>query len=383
MSEQIMNSADSLNAIFDDIAADEAAAVKEETEVTVVEEVKEPEEVKEEPEEVKEEPEPEPADEIVSEEKETTSEETEEDKEEVEVDKTELEVKLEAEPQAALFKVKEDGVEREVDKEELVRGYQRAQVSDQRFKDAKQVQKENEVFWTELMQNPGEALTNAVTDKYCNGDRVMARARVVDAMLTWLQPEREISEIQGEQEKILRQREHEIELRQLEFNRKQTQAEVRSERDAEAEFHNSMKAGLTEAFEKNSLPTDQTAIWRKTGKLLEEFVDELPEAVRDDTKVVRAEMLKVTDRVVKQVAKEREEDARSIIPTLSADELERFFPEQSKLLKDAKIERVKKERSKKKPGTVKQKKKEVETKKQELEVSTKMISTDDLFRDME
>ena len=368
--------------IFEDIAAEELAAEEPaEEEEVVEEEVSEPADgVKEEEEPTSDEEEEETEDDDLDDGELEDEEEEDEETEELEVDKPEKE---EYNGPPEVHSVTIDGEDIKVDTEELRRGYQKAESSDRRFKEASQMKKDTQTFWKNILENPGEALVDRITDEFCGGDRVKARFNVVEALLEWMTPEREAAKIEDEKERNLYRRERDMELRQREIDRQGEKTQARVEQVADEEFSKNLQEELNKAFAKNSLP-NQAAIWNRTGKLLQEFEDELPGSIRDDTEAMRREVIKNSSVIVDQVARERNETKAALKSTLSKDELAELYPELKDALKQTKIDRVKKKRSKKKKGNAAKAKQELDEKKQKVGAqSTGPQRSDDVFRDLD
>ena len=382
--EEIRNSHDMFGDIFDDIAEEESAAAK--ADIKEGTETEEPEEEETESEEEKEEVTPEEeetSEEEEEKEEESEEEDTEEDVEEEEEETEEKEVdkeeKVEYNEADEIHEVTIDGKTSKVSLEELKRDYQKIQAADQRFKEAAQMRKANETFWENLLQNPGEAIVDRVTDEFCEGDRVRARGLVVESLLDWLAPEREAAKIEDEKERQLFERERALDLRQREEERQAEKNSALREQEADEEFDRNLRAELKAALKKHSLPEDQTAIWKRTGKLLQEFSDELPSSMQGDVEAMRAEVVKNAKYVVAQVAKERQETKDALKATLSPDELVEIYPELEDALKKTKIDKVKKKRSKKKKGNAEKQVKKIEKQREEMGSAKKPVSTDKAF----
>lgn len=382
-----MKTHDLLGTIMDDIKEEEAA-VKEETEKNAApeEETEVTEDVEEEKEEDVEEEEEE---EVSTDEEESSDEEEEEDEEEEseddeeseekELDKSEKDDTIEIDEKAEIHEIVVDGMTKKVSIEDLKRDSQKVLSADKKFKEASTMRKDNEVFWEKLLENPGEAIVDRITDEFCKGDRVKARSMVVESILEWLAPEREAAQIEDEKERNLFERERELTLRTRQTEREAEQAEVAQEREADAEFDRNLRSELAKAFKEYSLPEDRTAIWQRTGKLLQEFSDELPSSIQGDVEAMREEIVKNSRAVVAQVAKERNDTKDALKSTLSTDDLADMYPELREALKKTKIDKVKKKRSKKKSGVAKKQQKEVEKKREEIGSIRKPISTREAF----
>ena len=356
--------------IFDNLGEEEAEEQEEqeaEPEVKEEEPEKEDEEPEEEPEE--EDSEDEPEEDEDSDEEEAPEEESEE-KDDKDVDK------LEQEWYNSPQKITIDGEELEVTPKQALEDYQRKEASDKRFREGAEAKKSAQTFWERILEDPGEALVDRIVDDYCEGDRVKARAAVVQTLLEWMEPEREAAAIEDEKEKELYYREHALKVKQQESERQENLRLTKAEREADAEFATNLNKELLKAFENNSLPTEgkeSRPLWNRAGILLQAFKDELPSYVQGDVGAARREIVKNAQDIVKQIAAERDQVLKEYISTLSPDELEKRFPEKAKELKKERVEKAKAKRSTKKKGNVKKKQK---TKPRKKEKST---STEDFF----
>ena len=384
MPEGIVNTKDMLDNIFDEIAEEESAAaaetdteedVKEEEEEVTTEEEEDSEEEEEDVEEDSEEEE-----EDVEEDTEEEKEKKEEESEEKEVDKEE---KVEYTEESAKRKITVDGEDIEVDVDTAFDNYQRKVASDRRFKEASTMKKETETFWESILAYPGETLVDRIVDEFCGGDRVQARAVVVQNLLEWMAPERKAHAIEDEKEKDLYRREYEMEVRQQEVDRREKVRTARQEREAEEEFDTNIRKELLAGFEEFNLPEKELPIWKRATDLLKEYQVELPSNMQDDIVAIRTELVKNARRLVGQVAKEREQAIKDLVPTLSQDELVKHYPDIVKALKDERISKAKKKRSKKRKGNVV---KQQEQKQKKLEKIGKpknqLMTTDELFKDI-
>jgi len=356
--------------IFDNLGEEQAEEQEEqeaEPEVKEEEPEKEDEEPEEEPEE--EDSEDEPEEDEDSDEEEAPEEESEE-KDDKDVDK------LEQEWYNSPQKITIDGEELEVTPKQALEDYQRKEASDKRFREGAEAKKSAQTFWERILEDPGEALVDRIVDDYCEGDRVKARAAVVQTLLEWMEPEREAAAIEDEKEKELYYREHALKVKQQESERQENLRLTKAEREADAEFATNLNKELLKAFENNSLPTEgkeSRPLWNRAGILLQAFKDELPSYVQGDVGAARREIVKNAQDIVKQIAAERDQVLKEYISTLSPDELEKRFPEKAKELKKERVEKAKAKRSTKKKGNVKKKQK---TKPRKKEKST---STEDFF----
>lgn len=387
MPEEVVNTREMFDEIFDEIAEEESAAAAEETkeEKEEEEESEEEEEVEAEtPEEETDEKEEEDDDAVPEGEEEESEEESEEeDKEDdEETDKKEVDKDEEEEYTVEKRKITVDGEEIEVDSDTAFENYQRKTASDRRFKEAAESKKETEVFWDSILKNPGETLVDRIVDEFCAGDRVQARAVVVQNLLEWMAPERKAAAIEDDKEKDLFRREHEMEIRQQEADRRESVRVARADREAEEEFDTNLRKELLAGFKENDLPEDQIPIWKRATDLLKGLQAELPSSMQDDIAAIRSELVKNARRLVGEVAKEREQAIQDLVPTLSKDELVKRFPDLAQALKTERIAKAKKKRSKKRKGNV-EKQQEQKQKSREKVAPTKTISTEELFRDME
>jgi hypothetical protein len=324
--------------------------IEEDTEEDEEEETEDEEEEKEGTE-----PDAEPADEIKE------GEEKEEEKEEEDDD------------EPILWTVKVDGKEREVDEEELLRGYQTAQSSTKRFSEAKKLHQEATTFWRQFTsedKNPGDSLV-AFLAKQNGGDHLKARIAVRDKFLEFLAPDLEESLIEDEKEKELHRQKREIEIQRKALEEEKAAAKSRLEKEAEDEFISDVRT-LTEAqLKKFKLPLDNDLIWDKTGKYL---------ATASAAGSSREEIKEMIPMVIKKIRDERAAEAKTLVSTLSAEEMEQLFPEQLKEMKKKRIAKVKAKKSKKvktdSSGTIKDKKKS-ESKK------SKKRRSDDIFGEID
>lgn len=366
--------------IFDNLGEDDSGIDDMDQE----EEQQEPEAKEEESEE--EEQSAEPADEDVEEEEETDeeedsetesddSDEEEEEKSDKVVDKSDEELYNEwtEKPQ----KITVDGEEIEVTPKQALEDYQRKIASDKRFREASEMKKEAQTFWDRILEDPGEALVDRIVDEYCQGDRVRARAAVVQTLLEWMEPEREAAAIKDEKEKELYHREHALKVKQQETERQENLRLTKAERAADEEFATNLNKELMKAFRENSLPTDgkeSRPLWNRAGILLQAFKDELPSYMQGDVAAIRREIVRNTADIVKQIRAERDEVLKEYISTLSPDELEKRFPDKAKELKKERVEKAKAKRSEKKKGNVTKKQKTKPPK-----AKSKIVSTEDYF----
>jgi len=382
--EEIQSTNDMLGGIFDDIIG-EGDIVVEELPEDAEEETEDVKAEEEETSEEKEEDTEEDADEEETEEEDDSEEDVEEDTEE-EVEK-ELDKKEEDEYNEAdeIHEVTIDGKTSKVSLEDLKRDYQKIQAADQRFKEAAQMRKSNEAFWENLLQNPGEAIVDRVTDEFCEGDRVRARGLVVESLLDWLAPEREAAKIEDEKERQLFERERALDLRQREEERQSEKTSAHREQEADEEFDKNLRSELHKALQKHSLPEDgdkSVPIWNRTRNLLREFKDALPSSMQGDVEAMRAEVVKNAKYVVAQIAEERKQTREDLKASHSLEDLSEIYPEIVPLLKQAKIDKVKKKRSKKKKGNAEKQTKKIEKQREDRGTSKKPISTREAFADL-
>ena len=390
MPEAVTNTRAMFDDIFNEIAEEESAAAaeadtkedvveEENTESDAVEEESEEEEsYTEETEEVKEEEEEET--EEVEEEESKEEEEESEETEEKDVDKEE---KVEYTENSDKRKITVDGEDIEVDADTAFDNYQRKVASDRRFKEASTMKKESETFWESVLANPGETLVDRIVDEFCSGDRVQARAVVIQNLLEWMAPEREASAIEDEKEKDLFRREHEMKIRQQEADRREQVRVTRQEREADDEFDTNIRRELLAGFEEFDLPEKELPIWKRATDLLKEYQIELPANMQDDIVAIRAELVKNARRLVGQVAKEREQAIKDLVPTLSQDELAKHYPDLVKALKRERVGKAKKKRSAKSKGNIAKKQEEKQKKLEKItHPEHQMMSTDELFKDM-
>jgi hypothetical protein len=365
--------------IFDNLGEEDAPEPEEE------EQEAEPEVKEEEPEEKEEKSEDEEEDDAEEDTEEDTDEDEDSDEEEAleeeSEEKSEKDVDINVEElynewQDSPQKITIDGEELEVTPKQALEDYQRKEASDKRFREGAEAKKSAQTFWERILEDPGEALVDRIVDDYCEGDRVKARAAVVQTLLEWMEPEREAAAIDDEKEKELYYREHALKVKQQESERQENLRLTKAEREADAEFATNLNKELLKAFENNSLPTEgkeSRPLWNRAGILLQAFKDELPSYVQGDVGAARREIVKNAQDIVKQIAAERDQVLKEYISTLSPDELEKRFPEKAKELKKERVEKAKAKRSTKKKGNVKKKQK---TKPRKKEKST---STEDFF----
>jgi hypothetical protein len=269
-----------------------------------------------------------------------------------------------------LWTVKVDGKEREVDEEELLRGYQTAQSSTKRFSEAKKMHQEATTFFKKFLEDPGTAMTDYLT-KQTGGDRIKARTLVRDQFLEFLAPDLEESLIEDEKERELHRQRREIEEQRKALEAEKAEAKSRLDREAEDEFISDVRT-LTEAqLKKFKLPLDNDLIWDKTGKYL---------ATASAAGSSREEIKELIPTVIKKIRDERAAEAKTLVSTLSAEEIERLFPEQLKEMKKKRIAKVKAKKSKKVKsevgGTIKDKKKSEDKK-------PKKRRSDDIFGEID
>ena len=368
---------EALNSIEDDdvtIVKDDEAPEQEQEESQ--EEEEESEENSEEESDDEEESEDESTEEVEDAE---SDDEEEEEEEKVDKDLDTLYNEWTQKPQ----KITVDGEEIEVTPQQALQDYQRKAASDKRFREASDMKKAAETFWDQLLDNPGEALVDRIVDEYCKGDRVKARAAVVQTLLEWMEPERQAAAIEDEKEKALFYREQALKVQQQETERQENLRLTRAEREADEEFSNNLRAELLKGFEENSLPADgkeSRPLWNRAGAYLQAFKDELPSYMQDDINSMRREIIKHAREIVKQVASERDKALKDYLSTLSKDELEKRFPEEAK---KQRVEKAKNKRSQKKKGNVKKKQKETSEKIDKIAKNkNKAISTTDLFEQL-
>jgi len=385
-----VNTRDMLNEIFDDIAdednTDALAAAAEEEKKESEEEEESKEESKEEEEEEEEETEEEESEEEEEEEEteeeeeeteEKEAEKKEEEKEEKEVDKEKKEDYNRDESRI----IKVDGEEITVDTDTAFSNFQLKTASDRRFKEAAESKKETEVFWDSLLANPGDALVDRIVDEHCGGDRVKARGVVIQVLLDWMTPERQLAEIEDPKEQGILAREQAMDVRQQETERRESLRIQRQEQEADEEFDKKFTAELVKGFEDHNLPLSENRLWRQAIEFSKNFQAELPASMSDDIVAIRAELVKNARQFMRQVADERSQAIKDYIGTLSEDEVAAKYPDIAKKRKKARIESVKKKRSKKKKGNAEKKLKQQEEQKA-ARTKPKIQSTDQLFKDM-
>jgi hypothetical protein len=268
--------------------------------------------------------------------------------------------------------VKIDGKEREVDEEELLRGYQTAQSSTKRFSEAKKLHQEAQTFFKKFLEDPGTAMTDYVTNQ-TGGDRVKAYTMVRDKFLEFLAPELEESAIEDEKEKELFRQRREIEMQRKALQAEQAEAKSRLERAAEEEFISDVRVGVERQLKKLKLP-DEDTIWRSAG----EYLDAAKTAGATND-----ELTEMIPTVMKRIKEDRVQAAKNLAKTLSPEEIEALYPEQLKLLKKKRIEKVKKRKSQKTksdPSAIIEKKKKPESKKRGIRRTDEVFGEID-FRD--
>lgn len=304
-------------------------------------------------------------------------EETEEESEEAETedDSTEDDGDMEEaeEEDPLIFTVKIDGKEKEVDEEELLRGYQTAKASTKRFSEAKKMHNEAQAFFQKVTEGKmGDALVAHMT-KQNGGDRVKARREVVEQVLAFIAPEIQEMQIEDEREKELYRKQRDIEEQQKELEERQNEARTRQEREAQEEFISDVNVALNEQAQKLKLPTDEksrTAIWEKAGKMLDTAM--LSGSTND-------EVLALVPTVMKQIKEERKETAKMLAKTLTAEELEEMYPEQLEALKKKRVARLKKKKSGTKKKASEDEKLESKPKKKRRKGKPKVVNSLDVF----
>ncbi len=246
--------------------------------------------------------------------------------------------KEEEPPVPRLHKVTIDGEEREVDEDELRRGYQTGKASQQRFTEAKVLHEQATAFYQAFLKSPGDALVNLVAKQI--GDRTRARERVRDVFLEFLAPDLEESLITDERERQIHRRNRELEDRRLDLDRRE-QAETQKLTQAQEEaFVKSLRDGINVGLKRHGLP-DKDEIWVRAGQLIDM-------ALNAGTK--REHALELVPAIMKQISGEREEAAKKLALTLKPEDVERLFPDALEALRQQRIEKVREERSKKRPA---------------------------------
>jgi hypothetical protein len=298
---------------------------------------------------------------------EDSEDETEEDGEEKEEEETE-----EEDDEPLIFHVKVDGKEQEVDEEELIRGYQTARSSTQRFSEAKKLHDEAKAFFTKFLEDPGTALTDYMTSQ-TGGNRIKARGLVRDQFLQWLAPDLEESLIEDERERELHRQKREIEEERRELERQRAESKSKFEKEAEEEFISDLRGKIDSQIGRFKLPNNDT-IWQRAGKYLE---------AAQSAGSSHSELLDLVPTVMKQIADERKAESEALVKTLSAEELEALFPDQVQALKQRRIERVKKKKAdklKKKKAETEEKVPKVRKKKRER---PKYFRSEDVFNSID
>lgn len=296
------------------------------------------------PEEAPEEPAEEPEAEEPPEEPETDDEPEEEPTEPLESaedgeEKPRKPPKEEKPPEPRIHKVQIDGEVREVDDAELVRGYATSKASNQRFQEAKRLHEEASAFYKQFeSRNPADVLVDMAMRQ--TGSRAKAREMVRDALIEWLEPDIREASIEDPREKQLYHEKRQIADERADLDREKQAREARQEAESYQTFVNGCRDAIRAGLAANGLP-DKDEVWLRAGQLVDS-------AIKAGTK--REHALELIPAMMKQVADEREQTARSLVPTLSAEELARMFPEQVEALRQERIQKVKDERSKKRPA---------------------------------
>ena len=237
----------------------------------------------------------------------------------------------------AVWTVKIDGKEREVDEEELLRGYQTAQASTKRFADAKKAHDEAKAFWGKMTDGHfGDAMV-AHYAKQNGGDYVAARAEVVQKMAEFMAPELQEQLIEDEKERELHKQRREIEQQRKALEQEKAEAKSRIERQAEEEFISDLRVGIEKQMKRLKLP-EKDVIWQRAGKLLD---------AAKSAGSTNEELLDLVPTVMKRIKEDRNKAARDLAATLTEDELEEIYPEQLKALKKKRIKKVKEKKSQK------------------------------------
>lgn len=382
---ETMHTDDAFNAIFDEMAEEErVAAAAEEAKEEEQEEKKAEEKEKPEEEESKEEESKEEEEDVTEEEEETSEEEeeVEEEEEEKSVQDVDKEESKEYNWSEHREKITVDGQESEVTLGEALENYQRKVASDKRFREAAEMKKETEVFWKRILAEPGEALVDRIVDEIAEGDRVKARAIVVQSLLEWMEPERQAYAIENEKEQELFLREHEMKLRQQEYDRQLTRREEERAIAETEEFTRDITKEITTGLKQCGLPIEKTAIWQRVGDHLKDFRAELPSYIQEDVAATRRELIKQARAMCERVAAE-EKTAIEALPTLTDEELAKRNPQYAAFLKQQRIEKAREKRSTKKKGNVEKKKQETQEKKAEKKTKPSFVSTDELFRGLD
>jgi hypothetical protein len=369
--------------IYDDIVEEEESqaseeAVEEENEEESQEE-ESTEEESEDSEEAEEKEEEKPEDE---EEKEDEDEdEVDEDEDEEETSEKELDKEEEIEytltgKESRTITV--DGEETEVTVDEAFDRYQRKEASDRRFKEGAEAKKEAETFWENIYREPGETLVDRVCDEICDGDRVKARAIVVQNLLEWMAPECEAYNLEDEKERELATKMHELDVRTKETERQEARRLAKLEQQANEEFDNNIRAGILKGCQDNDLPIEDK-IWKAAIKNLKAYQEELPSYLQDDIRALRKELVQYAEKAVAQVARDRAEAIKNLVPKdLSLDDLKKHNPKLVAELKKERVRKAKEKRSQKRKGNAAKKleqKKKVKSRKS----APRYISTEEAF----